>query len=731
MESIKQRNTKLKVSSGSIYLYLQKLALLSEKVAEQKYIAAIRRGLLLNIPFVVIGSFAIMLIHFPLPAYQQSMVGILGPDWQTIFSAIYNGTFGMMSILLVLAISYFLAESNQLAQKRMIHPLMASIVSLTCLIVMIHPMSVEGLTGLPFNWLGIFGLFPAILTAMVATEFFLYLSSIKKMHIRVFLDEPDPIISQSVAAILPAAMTLLFFSILKYMTMMIGIKDLHHFFYNLIKLPFIELTNTLSTAILFQFMVQFLWFFGVHGQNILSAILQSFYGFSSANNMEIHLAGGHPTEILTSTFINSYITIGGTGSTLCLIIALLMVRKKGNRAWLAKLSILPSLFNINELLLFGLPIVLNPIYLIPFIMVPIIMTLISYSATVVGLVPITTGASNWTTPVLLNAYMASHSWAGVALQLVNIIVGVAIYFPFVILADKQKQLEMKHALDRLFKLAVSEQAYITQGILTRRDSLGNLARVLAYDLKGALARQELFLEYQPQIGPDGQVTGVEALLRWSHPLFGRLPPPLIIMIAEESGLIHSLGKWVIDKACQQHKSWCQEGVNVFMSVNVSSTQFYQGNFSKDISEALRINNMAPHELEIEITESITMNNDLLTHSILTNLHEMGVRIAIDDFGMGHNSLTYIKNFPIDTLKIDKCLSIDVAQDKNCQEILSSIMTLCTSLNIKTIVEYVETKEQRDQLGKLGCLHFQGYLYSPAVSPEKAYEYILKLNHAVI
>lgn len=708
-------------------VFIEKLAILSKKMAEQKHIAAVRRGLLLNMPLVVIGSFASLLMNFPLPAYQQWMASVLGGEWQAIFSAIYNGTFGIMSILLVVVISYFIAEASCPAQNGAIHPVMTAIVSLTCLIAIMQPIHNQGLVGLPFDWLGILGLFPAILTALIASEVFLHLSVIKKLCIGVFLDEPDPVVSQAVNGIIPAAITVILFSLLKYMGIIAGIKDLHQLFYNLIKLPFVEMQNTLGTAVVFEFMVQFLWFFGIHGQNVLSAILQSFYGSATENNMAIYLAGGLPTEILTSSFINAYVTIGGTGSTLCLIIAILMVRRKGNRAWLAKLSILPGVFNINELLVFGLPIVLNPIYLIPFVMAPIIMTLLAYIGITAGFVPIPTGDLNWTTPAFLSGYMASRSWAGVALQLTNIIVGVAIYLPFVILADKQKNLEMKHALDSLFEAVVSEQTYANQGILVRRDSVGNLARILAHDLKGALTRQELILEYQPQIGSDERVTGIEALLRWPHEVFGRISPLVIIAIAEESGMIHSLGKWVIDSACQQHRIWKDGGVNVLMSVNVSATQFYRENIVEDISQALQRNNMNPQELEIEITERIAMNNDMRTQNILNKLYKMGIRIAIDDYGTGHSSLMYIKHFPVNTLKIDKVLSVDVVRDKNCQEIVSSIVALCVALNIKIIVEYVETKEQRDKLGQLGCGHYQGYLYSPAVPAEEAYEYIKKMN----
>ncbi|WP_236614578.1 EAL domain-containing protein [Sporomusa ovata] len=705
-----------------------RLAELSVKIAEQRHVTAIRQGLLINIPLVVIGSFANMFINLPLPVYQQFMINMLGSQWKTIGSAIYNSTFGMLSVLLVLSISYFLAESSVLAQNGSIYPKLTSIVSLTCLIAIIQPFSSQGTLGLPLNWLGMFGLMPAILTALTATEIFLYLSSIKKIRLCLFFDEADPVISQAVAGIFPAAITLLIFSLVKFVTIIGAVMDIHQLVYDLIKYPFVELPNTLGTAIIFHIMVQLLWFFGIHGQTVLGAIQQNIYASATDKSLTMYLEGGQPTEFLTTSFINAYSTIGGSGSTICLIIAILFLVRKGNTARLAKLSILPGIFNINELLVFGLPIVLNPIYFIPFLLAPIIMTSLSYTAIAVGFVPMTNSVFNWTTPILLSGYMATNSWTGVVLQLINIMVGVAIYLPFVWLANKEKALKMNHALDTLFKLAISNS--VTQYVLTRRDTVGNLSRVLAHDLREALAKQELTLEYQPQIDQNEQVTGVEALLRWHHKVFGPIPPPLIIVIAEESGMIHSLGKWVIDTACCQLKNWNDKEIDITMSVNVSATQFDHGNILEDISRAIDRNGIQPKNFEIEITESIAMNTDTQTKKMLNSLYQMGVRIAIDDFGMGHSSLSYIKNFPVNTLKIDKSLSMDIAKEKSCKEIVSSIISLCASLNIKTIVEYVETEEQRTVLRQLGCVHCQGYLYSPAISPDKAYEYISKMNEVL-
>ncbi|MCE5287323.1 MAG: EAL domain-containing protein [Pelosinus sp.] len=709
------------VANGQI----MKFAELSEKIVQQRHFAAIRRGLLLIIPFIVIGSFANLFMNLPLPAYQYGMSHLFGVHWKVIGSSINNATFGIMSMLLGLSISYFLAKSSRFGKNGSIHPQMAAFVSLACLIAIMQPLSSQGAQGLPFIRLGVFGLLPAMVTAIAASELFLWLSSVKRIHIGIFSDEADPVIAQAVAGILPAGVTLLLFSLLKFLAINQNVLDIYQLGYDYIKAPFLELPNTLGTAVLYHAAAQMLWFFGIHGQIALEVIQKGIYAAAGSSNLLLYFAGQQPTQILTSTFMDTYTAIGGNGSTICLIIATLLVARSGNTAWLAKLSILPGIFNINEIILFGLPIVLHPIYLIPFLLTPIIQTILSYIALAVGLVPLTNNVFHWTTPIFVNGYLAAHSWAGVILQLGDIVVGVMIYLPFVWLANQQKVDNMNKALVTLSQLAVSNS--ITKDILTQGDRVGNLFRVLAHDLKEAINKQELIIEYQPQVNQEKRVTGVEALLRWPHKVYGRISPPLIIAVAETTGLIYDLEKWIINTACRQQRIWQASNVDVIMAVNVSATQFYHSSILEDITKAIAAHGIDPRKFEIEITEGIAMNTDSKTKQLLDSLHEMGVRIAIDDFGTGYSSLNYIKNFPIDTLKIDKCLSEDITKDISSREIVSSIITLCASLHIKTIVEYIETEAQCCVLEQFGKVHYQGYLFSPSLTPAKAFLYIRKMN----
>lgn len=703
---------------------IEKLADLSQKLAEQRHISAIRRGLLINMPLMVIGSFAIMFSNLPLPWYRQEMTKLLGFHWENFGTLVSNASSGIMSFLLVLSISYFLTENHSLGRKGIVNPFMTALVSLACLITLVQPLRGEQSFGLPFAWIGVTGISLAMLSALISTEIFLGLGSIKKLQIGKFCDESDPILAQALTAMIPAALTLVFFAAFKMVALTNGISDIYQFIYGSIRGLFIGLPNSLSTAMLHYLLRNLFWLLGMHGPNVIDPVFDNIY----LNTEQI--TRGSATQIITKTFLDIFANIGGSGSTLSLILALLLVSFRGNTAWLAKLSVLPGIFNINEILLFGLPIILNPIYLIPFILVPMLSIFIAWTVTIIGLVPVVTHTISWTTPPLLSGYVATGSWRGTLLQIIIVFSGTLIYLPFVQIAKKQKYLETKYGLGKLLKCVDSIDPYSYKHILNRRDSVGHLGRIIGYDLKEALEGDGLILEYQPQVAYDGRVIGVEALLRWPHKEFGYIPPPVIVTIAEENGLIHDLGNWVLSKACKQLREWKESGIDdLRMSVNVSVLQLYHGTIAENVLQAIKSNNLPPGNLEIEITEKIALNNDSKILANLNKLNEIGVRIAIDDFGTGHGSLTYIKNFPVDTLKIDVSLSRDVVSNRTCQEILTTIVNLCSSIDIEIVVEYVETEEQRNKLYQLGCSQYQGYFYSPALPEGKAKDYIQKSNIA--
>ena len=701
---------------------------LVDRITNQRHVVAVRRGVLLTMPLVVVGAFAIMMSEVSVLRYQQLMNSLFGPNWAVLWQTIASASLNGISMLLVLSVSYFLAEKHDQVRAGRIHPLTVALVSFTCLIALIQPFTYKEISGLPFACTGVGGIFFALFTALISSELFLWLFSINRNNIGLFADVADPILSQALACILPASGTVIVFALVKMGAADASIQDIYVYFYAQVEELFQIIQNPLGKMVVFNFLVHLLWFFGLHGNNIMEPVLQHIQ-LTDIQMVSTFVSGSSQAgAALTKTFLDVFVLIGGSGSTLCLMLALLLVSRRGNMAWLIKLSIVPAIFNINELLIFGLPIMLNPIFLIPFVLVPVVLACVSYFAINIGLVSIVVQSVHWTTPPLLSGYIATNSWSGVVLQLMEIIVGTIIYLPFVIINEKQKVGEIKKAFNVLLEEVKNETPQLQTKLLTRQDEVGTLTRMLAHDLKIALVNGDLFLEYQPQVNQHNQVVGVEALLRWSHKLYGKIPPMLIVAVAEEIGLIHDVGKWVIHTACHQMSIWhsgCVEGIR--MSINASAVQLQDQFFADDILAIITANDLQYQNIEIEITENIALQNDIRSDDNLAKMRKSGIRIAIDDFGMGHTSLRYIKQFPVDTLKIDGMLSKDVLKDRSSQEIIASITSLCSSLGIEVIVEYVETQEQRDLLKQLGCMQYQGYYYSPPLAPSQLVDYVLSQN----
>jgi len=249
------------------------------------------------------------------------------------------------------------------------------------------------------------------------------------------------------------------------------------------------------------------------------------------------------------------------------------------------------------------------------------------------------------------------------------------------------------------------------------------------NLRRALERNELSLNYQAKLDLRTRaITGVEALLRWYNPYLGSITPTQFIPIAEETGMIVSIGRWVLKTACAQNIAWQRQGLpHVCMAVNLSLRQLMDENLVEDIRTTLKETGMAPNLLELEITESMVMHNPARLISLLTKIKEIGVRIAIDDFGTGYSSLAQIKNFPIDTLKVDRSFIRDIPQDTENKAITEAIITMGKTLSLVVVAEGVETKEEENFLREQVCNEMQGFYFSKPIEPDRFADLLRKQN----
>lgn len=251
--------------------------------------------------------------------------------------------------------------------------------------------------------------------------------------------------------------------------------------------------------------------------------------------------------------------------------------------------------------------------------------------------------------------------------------------------------------------------------------------MLESTMKPGLERGEFDVEYQPLVNAKTfQLVGMEALVRWNHPSLGLLYPIEFIPLAEDSGTIGLIGDWVMRTACAQSKGWINAGfAPMRLSVNVSARQFQQGAFIATVHELLKESGLDPRLLEIELTEGSIMKDPAQAIEKLQELRKMGSKIAIDDFGTGYCSLSYLKRFPIDTLKIDQSFINDVCVDKDDAAIVRTIVTLGHALGVSVVAEGVETAEQLEYLMSVGCDVFQGFLFSKPLSTEAFGELLME------
>ena len=236
-------------------------------------------------------------------------------------------------------------------------------------------------------------------------------------------------------------------------------------------------------------------------------------------------------------------------------------------------------------------------------------------------------------------------------------------------------------------------------------------------LRRAIERGELRLFYQPKIDlVSGRVIGAEALVRWQHPTLGLVLPSKFIPVAEESGLIVPLGEWVLNAACEQLRAWQGAGHDLQVAINVSARQFRQRNLAELVLRAMAACNIDPRFVEIEVTESVIMNDAEGSIATLEAMKAHGISISIDDFGTGYSSLNYLKRLPVDILKIDQSFVRDITTDHNDAAIVRTIIGLARSLGKKVIAEGVEDDRQLSFLNAYGCNYGQGYLFGKPLDP---------------
>lgn len=405
---------------------------LAERIGKNKYLIAIRDGFLLSMPLLIVGSFFLLIANFPIPGWTNFWARFFGENWDAYFAKPTDATFSIMAMLAVVGIGYSFSEQMK------VDKLFGAAVSLVCwFLIMPYKIMVNdtAVSGIPLGWVGSKGIFVGIIVAFLSVHIYAWVN--KKGWIIKMPDGVPPTVAKSFSALIPAGISVLVFFIINIIFAMTPYDNAFNFVFTILQTPLLKLGNTLPAMVIAYIFLHLFWFFGVNGGSVVGAVFNPILQTLSAENLAAFQAGQPLPNIISQQFQDLFATFGGCGSTLSLLIAMLFFCRSKRIKELGKLAFIPGLFGINEPIVFGLPILLNPMILIPFMLVPTINIVISYFCMSIGLVPLCSGvAIPWTMPVILSGFLAT-GWQGAVLQLILLVLGVFIYMPFIKMMDKQ------------------------------------------------------------------------------------------------------------------------------------------------------------------------------------------------------------------------------------------------------------------------------------------------------
>lgn len=691
----------------------KRMARLLYKIQNLIVIQAIRYGLVTLIPVLMVGSFALVFKSLPINGYEAFISEWGGGILFTIFDNVFNVTFGMLSIYTAAIVGH---HYGVLCEKRDRQYKNATLlVSLACFFLL------SGVPECDFSAFGPKGMFTAILSACVASSLFMKMTQVLQYK-SLLTDGADVRLGFSIQAIIPAACTIGFVAVINHIILYIfNASSVYELLTQMFNGAFSYIGRGLPRGLCFVIASSMLWLFGIHGSNILETVANDLTTQANEINAALAEQGKAATEILTKQFIDNFVLMGGCGATICLLGALLFFSKRSNTRQLAKFSALPMIFNINEIMVFGLPIIYNPTFFIPFLATPVVCFLTTYFSMRAGLVPPISHEVQWTTPILFSGYTATGSIAGAVLQFVNLCLGIAIYAPFVKRYDKERQKIAKRDYEKLVaRLKESERTRIPVRLTDTSNSYGWMGKALAADLQRAMEMHELQLYYQPQFHADGNCIGAEALLRWNHKMLGSIYPPLILQLAEEAGFLQCLEELIIKRAVSDISRLQEKHPDktLKISANVTGTTVQTKSFEKFLKNLSKNHRIKEMGMCLEITEQAALQLDDALSRRFSRIREMGFVLAVDDFSMGNTSIQYLTGNHFDMIKLDGSLVTGILDNPRCREIISSLVQLSKSLGVKVLAEYVSDAGIQEKLLELGCVLYQGWHYSPAITYEE-------------
>lgn len=415
---------------------------IADKLNNNKYLTALREGFMLSLPLIIFGSIFVVISNLP---YLDKLLGTAGLNQlKNLLGSASNSTISIMTLFVIFGIGYSLSKQYK------VEPVYGAAVAVAAFVILTPTTFQYGKTAkdvvdgvIPIDRLGAKGMFVGILASFIAVEIYRKIVQ-KNWTIKMPAGVPDAV-SKSFSSLIPAFITLTFFLIVRIA--FTPWSNIHDFVYKIIQAPLTVLGSGLPATLAAIFFVQLFWFFGLHGQIIVNSVLDPIWRTLSLENFQAYQAGKHLLHIVNKQFMDTFtVGLGGTGMTLAVIIGIIIFARSKQLKELSKLAGPAGIFNVNEPVIFGLPIVLNPMILIPWIIAPMIVTGFTYFVMSIGLVPPPIGVDvPWTVPIFFSGMLATGSIAGGILQIINLLIVFVIWAPFIIMIDRKYHKEEKEA----------------------------------------------------------------------------------------------------------------------------------------------------------------------------------------------------------------------------------------------------------------------------------------------
>lgn len=420
--------------SKVIEILEDKLVPMAAWIGKNKHINGIRRAFVLMMPLLMIGSIFLMISAFPLPAYQRFMLETFGSSWKSVIDIPVSATFSLVGVY----IAFLVAQ--QLANQFQLDSVAVGLLSLASFLILTPLSKVEGVGSvLSFNWLGSKGMFIAMVIGIVTANIFRFFVS-KKILIKM-PDGVPPEVIKSFEALIPGTVILSLALLLRIGMMNTEYGTIHDFVYKVLAMPLRALGTSFLGSLLTVFSISILWSVGINSGSMVNGFVRPFWLENQVENINALKEGLPLPHVITEQFFDM-IWMGGAGATLSLLLAIALFAKSKHIKSVGAISAAPGIFNINEPILFGMPIILNPIMLIPFNIIPLVFVTTQYVSMAIGLVSRPLGvAFPWPTPAIINGFLTVGDMSGAIIQIVNLILGALIYLPFLRILDKASKYE--------------------------------------------------------------------------------------------------------------------------------------------------------------------------------------------------------------------------------------------------------------------------------------------------